>query len=1023
MTKLIGVIKSRYFVAAVVVLAVAVFGFAKVYKQAQADIACTGYNTNSPALNIWPLTWSGEACHDYALVDAKNLNGGRYALSQAEHDAGFFVNPGDRVRVSVYFHNGANQAPASDPYANIARNVTAFSYYDTNLGTSHAVNGALMSSNAGVASSSNHGGDVTVKSNIPTTLSYVPQSTQMCVSQAYIQATHISANTSSSNVCGYTFDNQPMYLVNLPDGISTNRGVDLGDLPACFPYAGFVIYTLQVNGVAGPAQTNLSLTKTVSLSGQNSFSKSVNTKNGDVVDFRVTVVNNGPGVANNINIRDILPVGLSLISGTGRLNGVGGYDSVVTSSNGYSTGMNLQTGAQMVFTFSATVNVASGSLINNASAQGSNTNYTSDSATVNVSSGTANACIIDSFTADSSTVTAGSSTILRFSASNVVSGSMYISGGRFNGYSLNGLSSIDTGTLNTTTTYTITANGIGGSCSRSVTVTVSGTPPVSGTACAIDTFTANNLIVNSGSSTTLNWTTSNVGSNGLYLSGGRFNGQLVANNGSIDTGAINGTVTYTLFGSGTNGSCSRSVTVTVSGTPPVSGTACTIDTLTVDSATVNSGSATTLNWTTSNVGSNGLYLSGGGFTGQPVANNGSMVTNPLFNTATFTLFGTGTNGSCTRSITVSVAGTPGTSGTACSIDSFSADSFNGTYGNSTTLRWSASNANSLYLSGGRFNGQLVANGGSIDSGALYGSTTFTLFGNGNNGSCTRSISLGTSGYYYPPYNSGNTYCNIDSFVADSYSVSYGSSTTLRWNANSSNTLSIYGGRFNGQSVSASGSMDSGPITGTTTFTLSGYIFGSNCSRNLTVNVSTGAVAGASIGLSYSKSAFNNTKNMDATTVLAEKENYITYTLVTTNTGGNTVYNFVVADDLSGVLAYADIDGSDQLSKGYILSGNTISFPAQTIYANSSVTNTFKVRVKYNLPSASNLSMVNTYGNTVTVRLTAPQVLGATFVAPKTGAGATLAVLFAALVTLLFAYAKRKGTFKSLLEKMLKVRIE
>ena len=1019
MTKLISLIKSKYSVAAVVVLAVTVFGFGKVYKQAQADIACTGYNTNTPALNIWPLTWTGESCHDYALVDAKNLNGGRYALSQAEHDAGFYVNPGDRVRVSVYFHNGANQAPASDPNANIARNVTAFSYYDTNLGTAHTVNGSLMSSNAGVASSSNHGGDVTVRSNVPTTLSYVPQSTQMCVSQAYIQATHISVNTSPSNACGTTFDGQTMYLVNLPDGISSNTGVDLGDLPACFQYAGFVIYTLQVNGVSGPSQTNLSLTKTVSVSGQNSFSKTANAKNGDAVDFRVTITNNGPGVANNINIRDALPFGLSMISGSGRLNGIGGYDAVVTNSNGYNTGMNLQVGAQMTFTFSATVNVNSGSLVNSASAQGSNTNLVSDSATVNASTVAGLACTIDSFTADSPTVTSGSATILRFSASNVIAGSMYISGGRFNGYSLSGLSSLDTGALTSTTTYTITANGSGGSCSRSLTVTVSGTTTPPGLACTIDSFTADNLVVNSGSSTILRWNTSNVGSDGLYLSGGRFNGLLVANTGSIDTGALNSSATYTLFSSGSNGSCSRSLTVSVSGTPPVSGSACSIDTLTVDSATVNAGTSTTIRWTTSNIGPNGLYLSGGGFNGQPVLNNGSIDTNPLFNTATFSLFGTGTNGSCTRSITVSVSGVPGSSGSACSIDSFYADSFNGSYGSSTTLRWSASNVNSLYLSGGRFNGQLVSSGGSIDSGSLYGSTTFTLFGNGNNGSCSRSISIGTSGSYNPGY----TYCNIDSFTADSYNVSYGSTTTLRWNANSSSTLSIYGGRFNGQSVSSFGSMDSGPITGTTTFTLNGSSFGSSCSRNLTINLATGSVAGANIGLTSSKSAFNNTKNIDATTVPAEKENYITYTLVTTNTGNAAVYNYVVSDDLSGVLTYADIDGSDQISKGYTLSGNVLSFPGQTIYANSSVTNTFKVRVKYNLPSASNLSMVNTYGNTVTVRLTAPQVLGAGFVAPKTGAGTMVAVFFASFVTLLFALAKRKGYFQRLLEKMPKVRIE
>ncbi len=1018
MTKLISLLKSKYSVAVVVVLAVAVFGFTKVYKQAQADIACTGYNTNSPALNIWPLTWTGESCHDYALVDAKNLNGGRYALSQAEHDTGFFVNPGDRVRVSVYFHNGANQAPASDPNANIARDVTAFSFYDTNSGTAHTVNGSLMSSNAGIASSSNHGGDVTVKSNVATTLSYVPQSTQMCVSQSYIQATRISANTSSSNACGTAFNGETMYLVNLPDGISTNTGVDLGDLPACFPYAGFVIYTLQVNGIAGPAQANLDLTKTVSVSGQNSFTKSVSVKTGDVVDFRVRVVNNGPGTANNINLRDTLPSGMTLISGTGRLNGAGGFDSVVTSTNGYNTGMNLTSGSQMTFTFSATVNAISGTLQNTASAQGSNTNYISDFASVTVTTVTTAACIIDSFTADSLSVNQGSSTTLRFSGSNVTSGSMYISGGRFNGYSLTGLSSIDTGALNTNTTFTITANGTGGSCSRSLTITVSSTPPPAGTVCTIDSLTADSLTVSSGTSTILRWTTSNIGTNGLYLSGGRFNGQLVSNSGSIDTGALSNTATYTLFSNGNNGSCTRSITVIVSGTPSTPGVACVIDTLTVDSATVNSGSSTTLRWTTSNIGTNGLYLSGGGFNGQPVSNSGSISTNPLFNTATFTLFGTGTNGSCTRSITVSVTGSPGTSGYACTIDSFSADSYNGSYGNSTILRWNSSNASNLYLSGGRFNGQLVSNSGSIDSGSLYGSTTFSLFGESNNGSCTRSISIGTS-----QYNPGYSYCTIDSFTADSTTVSSGSSTTLRWSANSSSNLYLSGGRFNGQSVSSFGTMDSGPITGPTTFTISGSSSGGNCSRNLTVYTSSPQVAGANIGLNSSKSAFNNTKNIDATTVPAEKENYITYKLVTTNTGNATVYSYVVTDDLSNVLPYSDLDGTDQLQKGYSLSGNTLSFPAQTIYANSSVTNTFKVRVKYNLPNASNLSMVNTYGNTVTIQLTAPRVLGVGFVAPKTGAGATLAVIFAAFVTILFGLAKRKGLIERLIQKMPKVRIE
>ena len=68
-------------------------------------------------------------------------------------------------------------------------------------------------------------------------------------------------------------------------------------------------------------------------------------------------------------------------------------------------------------------------------------------------------------------------------------------------------------------------------------------------------------------------------------------------------------------------------------------------------------------------------------------------------------------------------------------------------------------------------------------------------------------------------------------------------------------------------------------------------------------------------------------------------------------------------------------------------------------------------------------MVNTYGNTVTIQLTAPRVLGVGFVAPKTGAGATLAVIFAAFCYNPLWFSKRKGLIERLIQKMPKVRIE
>ena len=69
--------------------------------------------------------------------------------------------------------------------------------------------------------------------------------------------------------------------------------------------------------------------------------------------------------------------------------------------------------------------------------------------------------------------------------------------------------------------------------------------------------------------------------------------------------------------------------------------------------------------------------------------------------------------------------------------------------------------------------------------------------------------------------------------------------------------------------------------------------------------------------------------------------------------------------------------------GGVLSGNVISYPGLTVPSGGSVSKSFRVRVKYALTSNLSYTMVNTYGNTVTVKINTPQVLGA-FVAPKTG---------------------------------------
>ena len=163
-----------------------------------------------------------------------------------------------------------------------------------------------------------------------------------------------------------------------------------------------------------------------------------------------------------------------------------------------------------------------------------------------------------------------------------------------------------------------------------------------------------------------------------------------------------------------------------------------------------------------------------------------------------------------------------------------------------------------------------------------------------------------------------------------------------------------------------------------------------------------------LGLSYQKRAFNDTKNADATAVVASKEDFITYTLTASNSGNTPATNFIVTNDLSQVLPYADITNNG----GGTVSGNAISFPGITVPANGSVTRSFRVRVKFSIGDTSTYVMTNTYGNSVVIRINnTPKVLGA-FVAPKTGAD-TNAFVFAGLLSAAFAVFKKRQVIMGL----------
>jgi fimbrial isopeptide formation D2 family protein len=159
-------------------------------------------------------------------------------------------------------------------------------------------------------------------------------------------------------------------------------------------------------------------------------------------------------------------------------------------------------------------------------------------------------------------------------------------------------------------------------------------------------------------------------------------------------------------------------------------------------------------------------------------------------------------------------------------------------------------------------------------------------------------------------------------------------------------------------------------------------------------------------MTLSKSAFNDTKNVDATSVPADKEDFITYTLTATNNSGSNVSNFVVSDDLTNVLNYASMVNLN----GGTMNGTTISWPAVNVAANTSVQETFEVRVNYGLPTSyNNLQLVNTYGNTVTIQINNPTVITSVITAPKTGPASetAYAIGFASLLTAGFYLLRNK----------------
>jgi hypothetical protein len=416
-------------------------------------------------------------------------------------------------------------------------------------------------------------------------------------------------------------------------------------------------------------------------------------------------------------------------------------------------------------------------------------------------------CAITSFSASPTSVASGSSSNISWSTNGCTNVS--VSGPGVSSTQLNG--SVSTGALTSNATYTINASNATGSAQpRSATVSVN-----TASTCAISSFTASPNTVTSGSSSTLSWNTTNCTS--VSISGGSISGGHGVS-GSISTGALTASTTYTLTAFGSNG---QSVQLPVTVTVPAPAVFCTINSFSASPEYVVVGSSSTLYWSTSNCST--VVVSGGNLGSIPTTAS-SINTGAIYGTTTFTITATGSNGQSTqRTVLVSTTSNPTSS---CTIDTFYASPSTVVAGSSATLYWSTSGCTSVSLSGGSIAGSYYGLTSTVTTGAIYGTQNFTLTAFGSNGQSTQRTTTVTA-------NAVNQ-CLVSNVYALPSSVESGGSATLYWSS-TAGAVTVVGGNLSNVYQYGT-SLSTGPLYQTTTFTITPMNCGGGYAQSQSITV-------------------------------------------------------------------------------------------------------------------------------------------------------------------------------------------
>lgn len=474
-------------------------------------------------------------------------------------------------------------------------------------------------------------------------------------------------------------------------------------------------------------------------------------------------------------------------------------------------------------------------------------------------------------------------------------------------------------------------------------------------------LTANPSTIQRGQSSTLSWTSQNATSCSASWTGSN------ATSGSQTVSPQN-TTTYSITCYNSQGqSATDTATVTVNqiaqfcqdpnainygGPLPCrydNGVRPTVD-ITADDTRIDEGDSTIVRWTSHNA--DRCTASGGrnGWSGTR-GTSGSFHTGDLNNDTTYTITCSNNFGSASDSVTVRVDDdNDGDRPTVTISANPSSVPFNG----SSTVTWSSRNADSCTAYGGT-NGWSGSRSrsGSFFTGSLSFTTTFSITCRNENGSDSDSTTVVVSGQ--PQNNQPSVFLS-----ADSNSVAFGGSTTIRWTSVNATTCFASGGSNGWAGTrSTSGSFFTGSLTSSRTYSITCSNSSGSASDSTTVTVR-GQVLGTSTATGLLVLSSNVNHNAPIVPILDNSNpcpgDEINYTLNYQNVGTGTVSNLILRVDLPNEVDYINSTPANPSRQG-----NTLVFSLGSLRANGQGSVMIKTRLREGVPAGTNLN----FGATMT----------------------------------------------------------